>query len=166
MRKTILDITTSDDKYKYIRTGIDEGFEKHPQVKNILGVAQANFKELSSALNDSRTVVRNPKELQKLASYTLKNAHNAYYALQYPELQAKYEKQAKDMLEIAKAYNELKKHAGGKLKTNGATLPNTFGRIPNGTDPDAKKDAEDFAKFLKGGKITDLIPELDLLKEK
>ena len=161
MRKTLIDLMTTDEKFKYIQTGINEGIENHEEVGQVLSTAQSNFSAMLSAITDPHSVVRNPAKLKQIATYVVKAAHNNYYANKVPDLQSKLTQTEEKFRKVAEAYVSLKKAAGGKVGNSG--LPITGRANGNGTTHspakvEADKDAENYAKFLVGdAKLEDLL---------
>ena len=146
-RKVLIDKMTGDEKFRYIRTGIDEGLDKHENVAKVLGNMQHNFQQMVQALQDPHSVINNPKEMNKIASLMLDNAHNGYLASQYPTLQKNYDQLTEDVKVLATAYQELKRSAGGSTKGNRQT-PTSAPYTSNGRATDTTEDTDKFKKFL------------------
>lgn len=152
MRKSLIDMTTSDERFKYIQTGIREGFDKHEHVAKVIHTANKNFEALLGAVTDPHSVVRSPKQLKSLADYALRSAHNNYFANQVPELQEKLTRAEDRMRKMAEGYTALKNAAKGKTGNNG--LPFQPRTHTNGAAKPYKnqedKDADTYADFIAG----------------
>lgn len=149
-RKALINKMTTDERFKYVKTGIDEGLEKHENVAKVLGSMQHNFHQMINALVDPHSVINSPKEMQKLASKMLDDAHNSYHASLYPELKGQYDEKVDQIRVLSEAYNKLRRSAGGSTKS-GSRSPTMAPQGGDGVSQDAEKDAETFKKFLKKG---------------
>lgn len=153
LRKAIIDLVTTDDKFKYIKKGIDEGYDKHEHVATILSTAQANFNAMLQAVTEPHSTVHDADKMKKLATFTLKAAHNNYYANQLPQLQTELAETKQKFEQVARAYWNLKQGASGKVgKTGLAVTPsstNGNGAAKPASSEDA--DAAKYAKFLSSG---------------
>lgn len=143
LQTSLLQFINADEKYSYIKKAVQEGFDKHEGVANLLQMAQSNFMNIIRAISNPVDYSKDAKWLSDVANYTLEAAHSAYQEDQNVELRKEKEVLTKNLIKVVKAYKKLYGSAEGISGKKGVskTTESSNGR-------EEKEDLEEFKSLL------------------